>query len=148
MAVAAAALAGQDRKIASLEEELRTTPEVAGTAQERYDSGPWKGFLVETPALNLVLIAKPYRVRAVHGIISCGDGRPLPAAAFEIRDRLGQVKTARTDERGAFTIPYVAPGKYAFKVTLDGFHPVGGIVVVSRWASRQRAVLVQLQLGA
>jgi hypothetical protein len=115
-------------------------------AQERIDSGPFKGFLQEHPALNYVEISAPFQVSKVQGKVYAGD-KPIGGAAFEIRVKDGRVLSVLTDSNGAFEIANLEPGTYPFKVTKDGFHSTIGKIVVSRRISPLKAIMVQLHIG-
>lgn len=115
-------------------------------AQQRFDSGPHKGFLKEEPTLTVEEIPRPFGVRAVRGMLTYGEG-PLPDAYFEIRDTAGQVTTARTDERGTFILPDAKPGYYDFKATKNRFESVIGRVIVSKAAPRKNQIRIQLHVG-
>ena len=116
-------------------------------AQERFESGPYKGFLKETPELNKIELPEPITVSEVKGTVVYSGDRPLSGAVFEMRDRMGRVLSATTGARGAFKIADVQPGTYALKVTMNQFHSVVGTIVVSGKVSRKKAIRIQLQLG-
>ena len=116
------------------------------TAQERFESGPYKGFVKEQPELNTVEIPKPFKVSLVRGRIDYSGGEKLPGAYFEIRDKSGRVRTAITDENGQFALAGVPRGKYDFRVSKNQFKPFVGTVIVSRrwWKSKPISILIQL----
>ena len=118
-----------------------------GTAQNRFESGPYEGFLKEEPELNKIELPKPLSVSVVKGIVVYSGDRPLSDAVFEVRDRNGKVFSATTDVRGAFRIAGVPPGTYALKVTKNQFHSVVGTIIVSSKVSPRKSIRVQLQLG-
>jgi len=78
-------------------------------AQQRFDSGPYKGFIKEEPPLNTKEIPHAFEVRVISGTLTFGE-HPLADAFFEIRDNTGQVFTTKTDEHGAFSIANPKPG--------------------------------------
>jgi len=116
-------------------------------AQERFDSGPYKGFLKEKPELSTVALPRPFNVASVKGRIVYSGGEKLPGAFFEIRDKFGRVRSAITDENGAFALANVPRGAYDFKVTKNEFQSVTGKVIVSRRFSKTKAIHISIQLG-
>lgn len=118
-----------------------------GIAQQRFDSGPYKGFLREEPELNKIELSQPIEVSSVRGLIFYSDDDPLSGAAFEMRDSQNRVFSAITDSNGRFTIPKAPSGRYEFKVTKNGFHSVIGVLIVSDKSSSTKLIRIQLQLG-
>jgi carboxypeptidase family protein len=116
-------------------------------AQQRYASGPYKGFVKEEPELNKIAIDSPFRVFRVEGVVSYPPAQPLDNVYFEIRDRSGRVWSSITNAKGAFSIPKCPPGTYDFKVTRNHFYSVVGKLIVSAKKSRSKGILIQLQLG-
>ena len=49
----------------------------SAVAQQRFDSGPDKGFLKEAPPLNSKEIPQPFEVRAISGSLTFGERPPL-----------------------------------------------------------------------
>ncbi|HSK45308.1 MAG TPA: carboxypeptidase-like regulatory domain-containing protein [Candidatus Binatia bacterium] len=117
------------------------------TAQERFDSGPYKGFVREKPELSTVVLPRPFNVASVKGRIGYSGGEKLPGAFFEIRDKSGHVRSAITDESGAFALANVPQGTYDFKVTKNEFQSVIGKVIVSRRFWKTKAIHISIQLG-
>jgi len=117
------------------------------TAQERFDSGPYKGFVKEKPELSTVVLPGSFNVASVKGRIVYSGGEKLPGAFFEIRDKFGHVRSAITDENGAFALANVPPGAYDFKVTKNEFQSVIGKVIVSRRFLKTKAIHISIQLG-
>jgi hypothetical protein len=120
--------------------------------QERYESGPFKGFVTEQPVLDVIRIAQPFKVPAVVGRVvyftALGAGEtPLAGVIFEVRDNSGRVLSATTDTKGTFKIDGVPQGTYEFKVTKNGFHSVIGTIIVSSEVPRKKDIRIQLQLG-
>jgi protocatechuate 3,4-dioxygenase beta subunit len=117
-------------------------------AQDRFDSGPYKGFSKSSNEQNIVELEQPFRVRAVRGVIRDPSGSPLPKTLFEIRkDSSGKVWVAVADKRGRFWIPGIPPGTYSFKATLQSFQSVAGKITVSVRAHRKSAIELILPLG-
>jgi hypothetical protein len=59
---------------------------------------------------------------AVQGIVSDPSGAVLPGVTVTARNQdLGTVRTAVTDERGAYRIPVLIPGLYEISAELSGF---------------------------
>ena len=116
-------------------------------AQERFDSGPYKGFAREKPELSTVVLARPFNVASVKGRIVDSGGETLPGAFFEIRDKFGHVCSAITDENGAFALANVPRGDYDFKVTKNEFQSVIGKVIVSRRFWKTKSIHISIQLG-
>ena len=116
-------------------------------AQQRFESGPYKGFLKEEPELNKIELPDPISVSVVEGTVVYSGTQPLSGAVFEIRASGGRVFSATTDSGGAFAIPHVPPGTYALKVTKNQFHSMIGTALVSRKISRKKGIHILLQLG-
>jgi hypothetical protein len=116
-------------------------------AQQRFDSGPYKGFAKEEPELNTKLIPTAFRVRNLQGILFVGDNVPLGDALFEIRDSAGKVISTTTKENGTFSLPNVPAGTYMFKTTKNGFESVVGTVVVTKHAPNRDTIQIQVSVG-
>jgi Carboxypeptidase regulatory-like domain len=117
--------------------------------QERYKSGPFKGFVKDEPVLETVEISRPFRRASLSGVIVYGAGQTetvVADAIFEIRDASGKVLSAKTDANGKFEMPAVPAGTYVFKATKSQFHPVVGTIVISDEYS-SKSIRIQLQLG-
>ena len=117
------------------------------TAQERFNSGPYKGFVREEPEMSTVALSTPFNVASVKGRIVYAGGEKLPGAFFEIRDKFGHVRSAITDENGAFALANVPRGTYDFKVTKNEFQSVIGKVIVSRRFWKTKAIHISIQPG-
>jgi protocatechuate 3,4-dioxygenase beta subunit len=121
---------------------------LSGQGQPRYASGPYKGFVQEEPELNKGEIGPPFKASTtVSGVVVYPDGKPMPGALFEIRDRLGSILHAVTQDDGTFRMSHVSPGTYNFKVTRNGFHSVIGKIVVSDKTTRKKSIHIQLKVG-
>jgi Carboxypeptidase regulatory-like domain len=56
------------------------------------------------------------------GVVTDPSGAVVPGAGVEIKDSAkGTTQTAKTDQEGVYRFFFVAPGKYALRVTRDGF---------------------------
>lgn len=105
-------------------------------------------FIIEDPPITTILIATPFKVRAVQGTVMVPVvNEPLSGAIFQLRDRPGHVRFVTTNEKGEFTLPDVAPGTYDFKVTKNEFHSVIGKVIVSRRRFRKGKIRISLPIG-
>lgn len=105
-------------------------------------------FITEDPPITTILIARPFKVKAVLGtVVVQVVNEPLSDAIFQLRDRPGHVRFATTNDKGEFTLPDVPPGTYDFKVTKNGFHSVMGKVIVSRWYFRKGKIRISLPIG-
>jgi len=120
---------------------------ITAVAQERYQGGPFKGFLAEHPTLDVVEIPKLFKVRVVQGRVRYGQDTPVAELYFELRDGEGKMFTATTNESGTFQLPDVPPGTYDFKTTKDQFHSAVGKVVVSPKAPKDARIEFQVSLG-
>ena len=116
-------------------------------AQQRINSGQWKGFLQEQPPLNLVEVPIPIKVSRVRGTIYYGERAAVAGATFELRDKHDNIVSVVTDSKGSFQVPNIAPGVYPFKVTMDGFHSTIGTVIVSDRSPKKNLIEIQLRLG-
>jgi len=115
--------------------------------QDRFDSGPHKGFK-RSPTEHIIMeIEEPFEVQSVHGVIQGPAGESLPDADFEIRGKSGRVRRTRSDKLGKFRISGRAAASYRFKATKDGFQSITGTVVVSKTASKKSAIILQMKLG-
>jgi hypothetical protein len=129
-------------------------------AQDVVASGQWKHFQQEHPPLSYSEITTPITVRDIRGIITYGDGgKPLEAAYFEIGLKDGVTLGTVTSATGQFELlalhllgplarsTAIDQGTYRFKVTKDGFHSAVGTVIVSRNASKQSKIAIELKPG-
>jgi hypothetical protein len=116
-------------------------------SQDRFDSGPHKGFLKSPTEQFIVEIREPFEVKIVHGIISGVRGEPMPDVYFEIRDRFGRVRASKTDRLGKFKIPNTSPGNYSFKTTRNGFQSVIGKISVSQKPPKEALIRLAMSVG-
>jgi hypothetical protein len=119
-------------------------------AQDRFQSGEFKGF-TKSPAEHIISrVDEPFTVSAVRGsVIFSGKDDPLKDVLFEIRGpgNLERIRAAMTGDDGRFKIGRVPEGTYTFKATRDGFQSVVGTLVVSKKADRQKAIKIEMPLG-
>jgi len=116
-------------------------------SQERFDSGPHKGFLKSPTEHIIVEIREPFEVSSVRGTIRDAAGRSLPETDFEIRDASGRVRASKTDRFGGFKISNVSPGTYTFKSTRNGFQSVTGKITVSKKPKNDAPIQLTMPFG-
>jgi hypothetical protein len=116
-------------------------------AQDRFESGKYKGFTTKT-SFAIIELETPFSVRQVKGVISLpGRNDPLPNVLVEFRDIDGRIKTTRTDSHGKFRFGNLSEGTYMFKATSDGFQSVIGTVILRRDAKKSEIIRVELPVG-
>jgi len=116
-------------------------------AQDRFESGPNKGFTRSPTEHMIVKIESPFKVESVHGVIKDPAGYPMPDVTFEIRTESGRIREAETDKMGRFKISGTAAGTYSFKATKDGFQSVIGKIVVAKKLNRKASIELTMPLG-
>jgi len=116
-------------------------------AQQRFDSGPHKGFLKSPTEHIIVEISEAFEVKDIRGVVSDVSGNPLPDVDFEIRDSFGRVRESKTDRLGRFKIRNASPGNYSFKVTRDGFQSVVGKIIVSKKPHNNVSIRLTMSVG-
>lgn len=116
-------------------------------AQDRFESGPGKGFLRSPTEHIIVELPELLRVRNVEGSIADPHKDDMANVAFEIRDESGSIRTAFTDSRGRFHIRGVPKGTYRFKTTKNGFQSIVGTIIITKDASKKNAINLQMNLG-
>ena len=74
---------------------------------------------------------------------------PLPNVLFEIQGPSTgkKIRRATTDEHGRFKIGHVPAGTYKFKATLDGFQSVMGTITISKNATTENEIRIEMQVG-
>ena len=95
-------------------------------------------------------IEDPFRVRTVTGMITTttsNEGRADVLVEIEGPNDERTVRHALTDKHGHFKIAKVPEGNYRFKVTLDGFQSVTGVIIVSKHAALQTDIKIEMRLG-
>ncbi|MFI5176534.1 MAG: carboxypeptidase-like regulatory domain-containing protein [Terriglobia bacterium] len=123
---------------------------VTCSAQERFQSGEFKGF-TKSPTEHIICrIEEPFTVPSVQGtIVFRGKDDPLSDVAFEIRGPGSQerIRATKTDSAGHFKNRHVPEGTYTFKATRYGFQSVVGKIILSRKANRKNTIDVQMPIG-
>lgn len=110
-----------------------------------------EGF-TKSPSEHIVVeLEQAFRVRAVEGLVTSqgGDWPEGTAVLIELRPArgAGSLRQVRTDSRGVFKIPDIAPGEYCFKATAEGWQSVVGVLVVSKTADPATKVNFEMLLG-
>jgi hypothetical protein len=119
-------------------------------AQERFESGEFKGFTKSPTEHVISRLDEPITVYSVRGkIIVKGNDDPLTEVVFEIRGpgSSERIRAAKSGHDGRFNIAHVPEGTYSFKATKDGFQSVVGTLIVSKKANRQKAIEIALPIG-
>lgn len=110
-----------------------------------------EGFTKSPSEHMVVQLEQPFRVRSVEGVVTSqgGDWPEGISVLVELRSArsAGTMKQARSDPRGSFKIPDVAPGEYCFKATADGWQSVVGVIIVSKTADPASRVNFEMLLG-
>lgn len=123
---------------------LLTLPAVA---QERFESGEFKGFTKYT-AFAIVKLRDPIYVRDAKGIVLReGSDEPLADVLVEVRGADGKITATKTDSRGEFKFRALAKGTYMFKTTLNGFQSVVGTIVLEKSAKKAEQIKIEMPLG-
>jgi hypothetical protein len=110
-----------------------------------------EGF-TKSPSEHIVVeLDQPFRLKTVEGVIA-SQGGVWPDGIFvlfELRPTHGtnKLRQAKTDSRGSFKIPDVAPGEYCFKATADGWQSVVGVIIVSKASDPATRVSFEMPLG-
>jgi hypothetical protein len=114
---------------------------------ERFDSGPYKGFIKSPTEHAIVELPDAIDVRSIQGSMKDPHNDALFDVSFEIRDETGTIRTGVSNSKGRFNIRGVPKGTYRFKATKDGFQSIVGTVVVNKTAPKNNTITLQLQLG-
>jgi hypothetical protein len=116
-------------------------------AQDRYDSGQWKGFTKYT-AFQIVVLDTPFTQRQVEGsVFRSASTQALSNVLVEIRDSEGRIRATNTDSKGRFKFGKLPDGQYDFKTTLNGFSSVVGKFIVQRGVKKSDEVRIEMPLG-
>ncbi len=116
-------------------------------AQDRFESGPHKGFTRSPTEHIIVEIESHFEVQSVHGVIKDPVGYPMPDVTFEIRTESGRMREAKTDKMGRFKISGATAGTYSFKATKDGFQSVIGKIVAAKKLNHKASIELTMPLG-
>jgi carboxypeptidase family protein len=115
--------------------------------QERFESGKYKGFTKYT-AFAIVEREDPFAVREAKGTILRSNSQdPLTNVLVEFRNAGGKILSTKTDSPGQFRLRHLGEGTYMFKTTLNGFHSVGGTVIVQKSAKKSETITIEMPLG-
>lgn len=101
--------------------------------------------LVSTSIPVVALMAAPaaaedYTNVQAAGRVQSADGKPIAGAVVQVTsESLGVKRSAVTSASGAYVIPQLTPGAYAFSVTADGFdaYVENGVLISRAGASNQ-----------
>ena len=119
-------------------------------AQDRFQSGEFKGFTKSPTEHVISRIDEPVTVPAVRGtVVFKGKDDALKEVVFEIRGpgNSERIRATKSDGEGRFNIPHVPEGTYVFKVTKDGFQSVVGTLILSKKADHQKNIKIEMPLG-
>jgi len=119
-------------------------------AQERFQSGEFKGFTKSATEHIISRVDEPLTVPSVRGaILFKGKGEPVKDVVFEIRGpgNSERIRSSKSDAAGLFHISRVPEGIYIFKATKDGFQSVVGRVIVSGKADHQNGITIEMPVG-
>lgn len=122
----------------------------SGFAQERFQSGEFKGF-TKSPTEHIISrVDKPITLATVRcTIVLKGKDEAIKEVVFEIRGpgNSERVRATKTDDNGRANIARVPEGIYVLKATRDGFQSVAGTLVVSKKAEHQKDFKIEMPLG-
>ena len=118
-------------------------------AQERFESGEFKGFTKSPTEHIIVRMDDPITVSAVRGIVVLAGGNSLQDVVFEIRGpgASERIRAAKFNNQGRFVISHVPEGTYTFKATKDAFQSVVGTLIVSKKADHQKTIRIEMTVG-
>jgi hypothetical protein len=88
----------------------------------------------------------PLRAGSVMGTVFRADGEPLPQARIHILggDRKRVFQEVRSDSRGRFTLPRLAPGVYRMGISAENFHlHLWDLTIVKNGVSRNLTVRIR-----
>ena len=117
------------------------------SAQGRFESGWLKGFTKSPTEHIIVRIEEPFMVRALKGVVLDAPGTAMHGVLVEVEDSVGHLREATTDSKGRFTFRGVHNGHFRFKVTMNGFQSVVGVIILSNKAPRAADIRVVMHLG-
>jgi hypothetical protein len=110
-----------------------------------------EGFTEAVPEHIIREINKPFEVCKIKGKINseAGDWPEGTDVLFEIRknDKNSKIIRIKTDRNGRFKIKKIGNGVYCFKVTVNGWQSVFGIIIVSQEADPKNEITIEMLLG-
>lgn len=115
--------------------------------QERFESGPLKGFTKSPIEHIIVQLEKPFEVRELKGSVFDPTSAARGDALVELRSEDGKIRATETDSKGRFQFRNMPNGEYKFKITLTGFQSVVGVVRVLRKTKRPDVIRIELPVG-
>jgi len=112
-------------------------------SQQRYDSGPWKGFLMARPEGLPLSFAPLHRGPDLKGKVQLDGGAPLAGVIVELRGPGDKpdIRAAKTDAKGQFSFSALPEGTYRLKTMRNGFGPATGEVDISHSDKNEPVVL-------
>jgi hypothetical protein len=110
-----------------------------------------EGFTKADPEHIVREINKPFEVCKIKGKIvsEAGDWPKGTDIIFEIRktDKKSKIIRIKTDESGILKMRKVEDGVYCFKVTVNGWQSVIGIIIVIQEADPKNEITIEMLLG-
>ena len=121
---------------------------MTGKAQDKAAAGDF----TKSPTEHIInQLDQPIVVRSMQGVVSRKEGHhePLPNVLFEIQGPSTgkKIRRATTDEHGRFKIGHAPAGTYKFKATLNGFQSVMGTITISKNATTENEIRIEMQVG-
>jgi hypothetical protein len=121
---------------------------IPGKTQDKTAAGDF----TKSPTEHIInQLDQPIVVRSMRGVVSRKEGHhePLPNVLFEIQGPSTgkKIRRATTGEHGRFKIGYAPAGTYKFKATLNGFQSVMGTITVSKEATTENEIRLEMQVG-
>lgn len=111
-----------------------------------------EGFTKESTTPRILMVNKPFRVRALKGLVSIAPDTEyqafIPDAHVEFLSA-GSQKMYRTltNSEGKFSIPHAPQGQYKFKVTKSGFNILSGTVIIDSHAPKDAQLVFVVSVG-
>jgi Carboxypeptidase regulatory-like domain len=112
-------------------------------AQQRYTSGPFKGFQMAHPEGLSLAFAPLHSGTSLSGTVQLEGGAPIAGVVVELRGSGAKtdIHAAKTDAKGHFSFQSLRDGTYRLKTTRNGFGPAIGEVDVSASGKSEAVVL-------
>jgi hypothetical protein len=94
-------------------------------------------------------IDQPIVVRSMQGLVIRKDGYHEPLVLFEIQGpNTGKnIMRATSDEHGRFKLGHGPAGTYKFKATLNGFQSLMRTITISKKATAEKEIRLEMQVG-